>query len=363
MARTNTFRYIDNSNLGWHLELKEGDAAKDYSEWLWLDGDLDNGGRISLGLFAQVPEHGEDYIPEKFWKGHPERKRWPAVDIHVWTPDGKVFRGVELVAPEEFQPLPFGAKWGNRNSFVGKIGPDGLATGYDIKLSTNDAELDVKANAIVNTGVVFSDEEHGYSYYNPITKRAVGWWPLVPKSEFEGTLKIEGKTTKVKGKIYCERQLITIPIEKSAQRWWFWGHLSAGEYTAAWTDSAASPHFNYRHFTPFVLWKGNVPILSTFNFACYAEQFAMDPVTGVPYPAVESLRAQNNDIEFTAQIMNGKVTNRLGWYCRQASDARIQVKHWGKTEEVSGTSVHEFGADILSRDKDPWFPVQFPLKK
>lgn len=34
MPRRSTFRRVTKGNLAWHLELKEGDGAQNYSEWL-----------------------------------------------------------------------------------------------------------------------------------------------------------------------------------------------------------------------------------------------------------------------------------------------------------------------------------------
>lgn len=353
MTRTYTFKNINAGVLGWHLDLGKGDAAEDYGEWFWLDGQLESGYQFSLGLFTNFPP---SYRPTAWykarWGDRPEMRLWPAVDFHVATPDGKVHRGIELFPPESFKPAPWGVSIGH-NTYTGKLNPrTGMPESYHLKVAVEDMTIDLKAS-VVATGVVFSDEEHGYSYYHPVKKRALGWWPLIPRAEIEGTITVGGKTIRDKGLLFCERQLTNLPVSgPSGQLWWFWGHFFAGDYTAVWTDSAASEHFNYRHFSPFVLWKGSDVVLSTYNFAAYVEKFDLDS-DGIPYPSVVSLKASDGVREMTAQIVKGTITNRLESYVRQRSEVRLQLKHWGETQEVRGEAIHEWGCG------PDWFPKSF----
>ena len=351
MARVYTFRHINKGVLGWHPELAEGEGADDYAEWLWLDGQLEQGYQFSLGLFTNFPAH---YRPtawyQERWGGHPEMDRWPAVDLHISTPDGKLYRGAELYSPETFKPAEWGVTIAD-NTFAGELNPQtGMPEAYRLKVSVGDVGLDIAARVIA-TGVVFSDEEHGYTYYHPIKKRALGWWPLVPRAEIQGSLSIQGKTIDVKGLAFCERQVMNLP-GLTGQESWFWGHFFAGDYSAVWTDSAASEHFNYRHFSPFVLWKGSEVALSTYNFAAYAERFGLD-ADDIPYPRVVSLKASDGIRELTAQLKNGKVINRLESYARQVGEAHMQLKEWGETDEAHGEAVHEWGCG------PDWFPNAF----
>jgi len=353
MTRAYTFRNIDNGVLGWHLDLGEGDAIDDYGEWLWLDAQLEDGYQFSLGLFRNFPP---TYRPTTWykakWGDRPEVGRWPAVDLHIKTPDGKLHRSTEVYPPESFKPAPWGVTI-SHSTYTGKFNSQtGRPESYHISASVGNLGVDFNARVIA-TGVVFSDEEHGYTYYHPIKKRALGWWPLIPRAEIEGTIIIEGNTVKAKGLAFCERQLWNLPvIGPSGQSWWFWGHFFADDYTAVWTDSAASEHFKYRHFSPFVLWKGGDVVLSTFNFAGYAEKFGLDP-DGIPYPEVVSLKASDGNREMTAQLVNGKILTRLESYVRQCCEVHMQLKHWGETKEIHGESIHEWGCS------PDWFPKAF----
>lgn len=355
MTRAYTFRNINSSNLAWHPELAKGDGAKYYGSWLWLDGELEGGYQYSAGLFARTPTGAKlDIIPEK--------RDWPYIELTISDRNGKLYRESESYPPETFKPCPFGGVW-RQNKLIGRLRPDGMPDSYELELSIGKIGLNLVAHTVA-TGVQFSEEEHGYSYYNPVRNLAMGWWPLVPRADVEGSLTIEGNTFRAKGLSYCERQLSNIPstFGSGGQRMWFWGHFFAGDYTAVWTDSAASEHYNYRHFTPFVLWKRGDVILSTFNFSCCAEKFDVDPSTGRLYPKVETLRASDGMRELTAQLDSGKIidsraleglpsaSDKQGVYCRQFCVMRMQLKLWDKTEETFGTAIHEFGGG------PDWFP-------
>ena len=350
IPRRNTFRRITGSDLGWHPELGEGEGAERYSEWLWLDGQLEGGYQYSLGLFSTWPQGMEEYED-------PEKSRWPTVALYVLTPEGKVHRGREVYPPESFKPEPFGGTWAN-NTFTGKLKPDGTPEGYDVKVSVGDVGVNLTARAVA-IGLQFTDQERGYTYYHPFRNIALGWWPLVPRAEVEGTLTIEGRPVKVSGLGYVERQLTNMPgsFGGGSQAWWSWGHFYADDYTAVWTDSAASEHYRYRHFSPFALWKGSELILSTFQFTCYVEKFGIEPELGNIYPAVESLRASDGNVELTAQLLPGRISDcfklgpgQQGVYTRQFCDVDIQLRRWDEVELARGTAVHEFGAG------EHWFP-------
>ena len=354
MPRRNTFRRITKGNLAWHPELREREGAQNYSEWLWLDGQLEGGYQYSLSLSAGRPGGVAEAVESAGERGR------PSVSLHILTPEGKVHHGSEVYPPEAFKPELFGGTWGDKNVFKGKLKPDGMPEGYDLKVSVGDVGVDITARAVA-IGLQFSDEEHGYSYYHPLKNIALGWWPLVPRAEVEGTLTIEGKPIKVSGLAYVERQLTNMPASfgGGGQAWWTWGHFYAGDYTAVWTDSAASEHYQHRHFSPFGLWKGSELVLSTFQFTCYVEQFGIEPELGNIYPVVESLRASDGNVELRAQLLPGKINDRIklgprrqGVYTRQYCDVNMQLRRWDEVEEASGTAVHEFGAG------EHWFPFE-----
>jgi hypothetical protein len=120
----------------------------------------------------------------------------------------------------------------------------------------------------------------------------------------------------------------------------------------------------YRHFSPFVLWKGSDVILSTHNLALSAERFVLDPDIGMPCPTAQTLHATEGNIELTALILGGTISERdkmvnnpgtspenPGCYFRQFSNIDIEVRRWDRPEQIRGRCIHEYGA------MTEWFPV------
>ena len=345
MTKRNTFRKISSINLGWHSWLGEGENAKTYADWLFCEGEL-GGYQFGIMFYSARPDEVGD-----------EDARHPGIELTCLTPDRERLCFVENFARETFKPAPFGVAIGN-NVLDGKLGSDGMPQGYDVKVSIGDIIIDLTARAVA-TGLQFSDEEHGYSYYNPVKNAALGWWPLVPRAEAEGAITFKGKQVKGKGTTYLERQLTNIPnsFGSGGQVWWSWGHFTAGDYTAVWTDSAASEHYQYRHFSPFALWKGSDLILSTFQFNIYVERFGIDPVSGYLKPEVVGLRAVDGNVELRAQILPGEVgqsmqLGEVGQYTRQYCPVNMQLRRWDDEDEASGIAAHEFGMG------DNWFPFE-----
>ncbi|HUU64265.1 MAG TPA: hypothetical protein VMX96_10180 [Dehalococcoidia bacterium] len=72
-----------------------------------------------------------------------------------------------------------------------------------MKVAHEDISIDIKAKAVA-LGVRFVEEDHGYMFHDPITKMAIGWWPLILRDEIEATLTYKGEKVPVMGLGYCE---------------------------------------------------------------------------------------------------------------------------------------------------------------
>lgn len=348
MASGFTFRSISKNQLAWHSDL-----GGDFREWLYLDGWMDNDYKYGLVLATKM-EMGENVVG-------PEKGDWPLVDCLVTSPEGVTHRVSKAFPIETVKLEPWGLTIGD-NVFTGSLTPDGMPAGYRVKVALDDVGIDITAKAVA-TGMRFVEEEHGYMYYDPTTNIGVGWWPLVPRAEIEGTLTFQGKTIPVKGPGYCERQL----GNKSFEGWishWFWGHFYAGDYTAIWANTVSPESMQYRHFSPFVLWKGSDVILSTHNLALSPENFELDAVIGMPYPTAETIHATEGNTELWALILPGTISERdlmvnnpgtspenPGCYFRQFSNIDIEIRRWDQLEQIRGKCIHEFG--WMTR----WFPV------
>jgi hypothetical protein len=183
-----------------------------------------------------------------------------------------------------------------------------------------------------------------------------------------GTMTYQGQTANIKGLSYVERQLGNVMFWGLMPHWSY-GHFFAGDYTAVWIDNtSAGP--GYRHFSPFVLFKGQHPILSTHNLNLHMEKFVLDKEHGnMPYPPIETLHATEGHTELTSQTEPGHIVaweyvtelpgtdvseaNPVGYH-RQYGPINVQIRRWDKVEQVRGVVLREF--DWMTE----WFP--FPRK-
>ncbi|ABW12106.1 hypothetical protein Franean1_2680 [Parafrankia sp. EAN1pec] len=336
MSARYVVRPVGRDELRWHDELPADPAS--LVDLFWLDGDLENGYQIGIGLI----------------RCRPLADGLPAVTIKILPPDGDVLEVNETFEPEDFDGDAFGGRWGDRNRIVGEFDANGRPTGYRLVLSVGGIEVDVACRAVC-TGAKFVDASPGYTAYDPVQRHAAGWWPLIPRATSTGHITVRGLPVDGTGAFHLERQVSSFPLggsdgEKSAQSIWTWGHFYAGDYTAVWTDSGASAQFGYRHFTPFLLWRGSELVLSTFAFASYVERFTINPRTGLAMPAVTTLKAADGGTEFFARLLSPRnsehvvLNNKPGsLYSRQLSEVQARLDGPGGTERLTGRAVHEWG--------------------
>lgn len=337
MSSERTFREVGAEEYRWHTELG-GDAAK-IVELLWIDGQFDNGWQIGMGLLRARPLAGGN----------------PAITIKLMAPDGTVTEVNHTFRPDEFHDDGgLSARWGDENAVVGRMDEAGRLAGYSLRLNVEGLRVSLDTETVCS-GVKFVGRSPGYTVHEPGTQLAVGWWPLVPRATCSGTISHGCGELGAKGLIYLERQVSSFPLggqegEKTAQSIWTWGHVFAGDYTIGWTDSGASADFGYRHFTPFVAWKGADPFFWTFAFASYVERFAINPENGLAYPAVVTLKAAMPDLDIFVRLENGRQSEHCVFndkpgalYSRQVCDAQIQFRRWGRTHRIAGHGVFEWG--------------------
>jgi len=352
MPRGFTFTTVSKTNLAWHPELGEG-----YCDWLWLDGWTDSGYWYGLTMAFRLDQAAPLVGAEK--------RDWPLVQCLVIPPEGETQLLTEAFPVEKFKAEePWGVTIGH-NVLKGTLTPEGLPAGYSVKVAVDDVGIDLNAKSVA-LGMQFVEAEHGYTYYHPVKKIGVGWWPLVSRADIEGTLTFHGKEIKVNnGAGYIERQLFNSTFA-GIMAHHFWGHAFAGDYTAVWTESAGPEQSQYRHFHPFVLYKGSDPIVSTHNLTLQPERFVLDEITKMPFPLVQTLQAVDGSTEVMVTLLPGNIAERHslvdtpgtpytaenpGGYIRQVCNAKIQIRRWDRIEEVMGVAQHEFG----------WWSQWFPL--
>lgn len=336
MHGVRAFRPITPAELAWQTDLGVGDP--DYVELWWLDVALDNGWQLGIGLYRSRPYDGGR----------------PAITVNLLRPGQEYLEVHSSFEPEEFEALPFGGRWGADNELVGEVCAAGDPVSFRLRLDVGGVRMRL-SGSVVCAGVKFTTASPGFTHYRPDTGTAVGWWPVAPRTDVSGRVWVEDTAVDVRGRMHTEKQLSSLPLAggsrtRSAQSIWTWGHFTCGDYTGVWTDSAASEQLGFRHFTPFVLYRGGEPVLSTFAFASYVERFRVEPATGLPRPEVVTLKAAAGDHEFFARLTGGRVSDQFelngeagAYYCRQVGAIDAELYHWGRVTKLAGEVVHEWG--------------------
>lgn len=336
MTDVRAFRRITPAELAWRTELGDGDP--DYVELWWFDAGLDNGWQLGMGLYRSRPYDGGR----------------PAITINLLRPGHEFVEVHETFAADQFTPYDFGGRWGPRNEMVGTLSDEGDPVSFRLSLDVDAVRVELDC-AVVCSGVKFTTASPGFTHYRPEKGTAVGWWPIAPRADFTGSVTVGDTTVTARGRVHVEKQLSSLPLAgsdgtPSAQSNWTWGHFSCGDYTGIWTDSAASQQLGYRHFTPFVLYRGDEPVLSTFAFASYVETFCLDAATGLPRPEVVTLKAAEGERRFFARLVDGRVSDQFelngnagAFYCRQFGRIDAELHLWGRATRLEGEVVHEWG--------------------
>lgn len=342
MSGERAFRYITPEELRWFPWLDTwpaGEPNDDLVDLFWVDVDLDDGRQVGIGLYRRRPYN----------------QGAPAVTVNLSTPGERTRELHKVYRTDEFTPAEYGGRWGRQAELTLRVSAEGNPIGFDLRVEFDDFSLDVTGD-VVCPGLKFSTASPGFSGYREESRLAVGWWPVTPRATARAILTWRGERHDQPALVHIERQLATLPLAgdeaaDSAQSIWSWGHFNAGEYTAIWTDSAASAAFGYNHFSPFVLYRGPQPILSTFNFTAQVEKFVVDPDSGLTRPDVTTIRAGNGEVDFFARLVNGRVSDQFelndrpgSLYCRQVSTVEGRVDHWGCAHRLRGQAVHEWGS-------------------
>ena len=290
----------------------------------------------------------------------------PLIIVRITTPDN-----VTHVCSQSYPVSSFKAStetcditMGN-NRVTSKSNASGFPEEFHVKVAEGNLAADLTWRVRVR-GIKMTAREDGFSYYHPVTKQYFASFTIAVSSEIEGTITVNGKSTKVSGIGFNNYNRGTKSISDIQSRWLF-AAIYAGDYTIYYNDSTATKQYKYAHFTPFILWKGSEVILSTYNCASYPERFDIDPVSKGPYPVEETLRASDENIEVKGRLLPGvlventKVTDLPGspftptnpaFHFFQFSEAELEIKRGEQVEKLKGQAVREFTW------LDEWFPYR-----
>jgi len=179
--------------------------SEGYYEWWYFDAQLNNGYICALAAF---------------WRRHTETGQ-PAIDITIYTPDGRVLHADEVFDPgacrasQDKCDVALGANYVRQDGadlyrvvvHVGKIGVDLLfrrrVPGWKVSAS----------------GLLIDD-----------STGKQGWINAIPRADVEGTLFVEGKKVPVRGLGYHDHNWGNTEMGKSFSGW-VWGRAFDTKYT------------------------------------------------------------------------------------------------------------------------------------
>jgi len=344
---------LKQSDVGWHPDESEG-----FFELWDCYCIFEDGYNCVIGF------HSRPWYPLIDYKAEEANK--PLCMVNVITPDGtshvfrKSFSDSSFKASKNTLDVTLG-----ENRLLGKFDANGRYQGLYVKAGDNNIAAELDFNVKIGT-LKLTDREDNLTYFNPAAKKYFGWFLIGAKSEIEGKLTLNGKTVKVKGLGLNNYNLGNIKLPDIQSRWFF-TQIYAGDYTITCNDSTATKRHNYSHFTPFILWKGDSVMMNTYNCAAYGEEFTIDPISGGPYPVIETFKAASGDIEVTGYLPAGALVDNVkfadvpGFSCTQEnpcyhyfqfSDAEVVIKKGQQVEKIKGRAFREFFW------ADKWFPYK-----
>jgi len=281
----------------------------------------------------------------------------PLCSIIIVSPDGKTYAShisypkSEFKASSEIPDVTMG-----KNRLLAKFDSSGKYDGLYLK-SVGDG-IGVELNYKVKVGAMrFSDREDLLTYDKPADGKYLGLFYMAVRCDIEGKLIINGKPIEVKGIGFNNYNMGNIKIPDILSRWAYC-HIYCGKYSMMIMHSVALERHRFAHSTKFALLDGGDLIVNSNNAASYIEKYNIDPVTGGPYPLIETFNVVEGDIQVSGFMPAGMMaeSSRLvdipgfpftkenpAFHSWQFSDVSLVINRGGKREKATGQAVREFG--------------------
>ncbi|MBZ4324221.1 nuclear transport factor 2 family protein [Streptomyces huiliensis] len=179
-------------------------------EWWYFDAECDDGSRAVVVFETKALDAAAGPLA-------------PRLSLTVRTPDGHVHAG-----RTRHDPASFRAARDHCDVAIGPHRAHGDLTRYRIRARTPSAAADLTLTAVappsrVGTGTVALADDPG---------RYLGWLVAVPRGTVEGRLSVPGRTWRVRGTGYHDKNWGTLDFG-AVLREWHWTRLHAGPFTLA----------------------------------------------------------------------------------------------------------------------------------
>ncbi|EMF00800.1 hypothetical protein H340_09330 [Streptomyces mobaraensis NBRC 13819 = DSM 40847] len=187
-------------------------------EWWYFDAECDDGSRAVVVFETKALDAAAGPLA-------------PRLSLTVRTPDGHVHAG-----RTRHDPASFRAARDHCDVTLGPYRAHGDLARYRIRAGTPSAAADLTLTSTappsrVGTGTVTQADDPG---------RYLGWLVAVPRDEVEGRLAVPGRTWRVRGTGYHDKNWGTLDFG-AVLREWHWARLHAGPFTLACAELRARP--------------------------------------------------------------------------------------------------------------------------
>ena len=295
-----------------------------YYEWWYLDAQFDNGYSCVISFHYRL----------LFMTPH-----IPAVQVHIYTPDGKQHMGFKAFDPKDVSAS-------DERCDV-KMGPNFVKQedgGYRVFARTRRAGMDLTFKNILPGWK--SGSEGLYRKGDNIQ----GWVVAVPRGEVEGTLYIGETEVKVKGnRGYHDHNWGNTNIDEAFYAW-YWGRLYDEKYTLIYGWCFPQDK-NDEIAANLYLARENQPLLATRQFKLKQENMETDAELQRQYARSLRLTGGEDDISFDCKLDTQSVVEKIDmakaggrpiYYWRFLADYNAKFKADGLDEKVAGQTIHEY---------------------
>lgn len=239
----------------------EDSSARNYFELWYFDAHLE-GGYVFVGFL-----HASEPMTHK-----------PFVEIHIYHPDGhKVSEqkhyGLKDVKAESNM---CDVRIGENRAYMENLKENGMAD-YRVSISEGSLSADLKFSGEVPPW----RPGKGRTYYGE--KGFFAWIVAMPKASVEGTVTIDGKEMKVRGRGYHDHNWGTVDV-KMIVRYWYWGRIYSDDFTLLYAFIRAGKRYGYAASKPLMLAKERDIILSSGEMELMDSDFRFNAAANRDYP-------------------------------------------------------------------------------
>jgi hypothetical protein len=319
---------------GQHLD----EGRRGMYEWWYFDAHLESGHTVVVFFHASNPNPGQEgKIGIEFVLLRPDGQR---IQKFIAYPRSK------FTAARDRPEVTIGA------NTIRVRQQDGELPVYEVNVNEENIGCHLSYTPEVNGWKPGT----GLSHFG--TLGFFGWVIPFARASVEGTITDGGVTIPVSGIGYHDHNWLNFPFQTIINHW-MWGRIYSNRFTIVYAYIQCNEKVDHHTVKVLMLAKGREVILSTGEFDFLADDFQYNPKAKYPFPRKITIQAPDvlnatlkvkEVLEAQDMLENfGPVLRLLAKYIlrikpgyfRLVSEAGLEVSRDGKTEEETGTALHE----------------------